>query len=318
MGALQANRRLYGRTVASPCVQWAGEAPRISSTLPDKWQASLLLSDNRRGSHAFLWRNDGTPIKELGTLGGAESFPYGLNDAGQVAGTSHTLRFLNAHAFVWMNDGKAMKDLGTLGGHYSGAHGINASGQVVGYSYLAGDSATHTFLWRNDGGKMLDVNDLIDPSDPLKPYVTFDGGLALCCAAHNMFINDSGDILSEGVDRRTKVVGLYLLQGTVLALAPRSLGFGNQPIKTSSSVQSVTLTNTGPKVVAITSIALTGAASAQFVSDRQLQQFIDRTRDLYNQGNVQTDNQRDQSASLNVNGGGGGLRVVTLTGTGTS
>ena len=31
---------------------------------------------------------------------------------------------------------------------------------------------SHAFLWRNDGTKMQDLNKLIDPTDPLKPYVT--------------------------------------------------------------------------------------------------------------------------------------------------
>ncbi len=267
--------------------------------------------------HAFLWRNDGTPIKNLGTLGGAESFPYALNDSGQVAGSSSTLRFLNPHAFLWMNDGTPMKDLGTLGGHYSGAKGLNAAGQVVGYSYLAGDKAAHTFLWRNDGGEMLDVNALIDPTDPLKPYVTFDGGLALCCAAHNMFINDSGDILSEGVDSRTRVVGLYLLKGTVLTLAPRSLGFGNQPIKMSGTPKLVTLTNTSPKVVAVTSIALTGTDADQFAETNNCGSSLMGHATCTIKATFKPTTKGAKSAFLNVNGGGGGLRTVALTGTGT-
>ncbi len=293
-----------------------GSAFHINASGQVALTAVVTIGGGGRG-RAFLWSNDGTPMHSLGTLGGAESFPNALNDAGQVVGTSNTLRFLNPHAFLWMNDGMPMKDLGTLGGHYSGANDINASGQVVGYSYLAGDSAAHTFLWRNDGGRMLDVNALIDPTDPLKPYVTLDGGLAICCVAHNMFINDSGDILSEGVDSRTRVVGLYLLQGTVLTLDPRSRAFGNQPINTASAAKSVTVTNTSPRVVAITSIALTGTAAGQFASTNNCGSSLAGHATCMIKVSFKPTTKGAKSATLNVNGGGGGLRSVKLTGTGT-
>jgi hypothetical protein len=51
---------------------------------------------------------------------------------------------------------------------------------------------------------MQDVNELIDPADPLKPYVTLTRG---------DFINDRGDILAYGNDSRTGESGFYLLQG---------------------------------------------------------------------------------------------------------
>jgi probable HAF family extracellular repeat protein len=211
-----------------------------------------------------------------------------------------------------------MKDLGTLGGHYSGANNVNASGQVVGYSYLAGDSVAHTFLWRNDGGKMLDVNALIDPTDPLKPYVTLNGGESGLGAQDNpVYITDSGDILSEGTDTRTGHLGLYLLQGTLLTLAPRSLGFGDQPVNTSSAAKSVTLTNTAPKVVAIDSIAVTGTAAGLFVSTNNCGRSLTSHATCTIKVTFKPTTKGTKSATLDVNGGGGGLRSVKLTGTGT-
>jgi probable HAF family extracellular repeat protein len=83
-----------------------------------------------------------------------------------------------------------MVDLGTLGGTYSVASDINASGQVTGYAALP-DGTQDAFLWRNDGTKIQDLNTLIDPTDPLKPYVILVSG---------DLINDSGDILADGYD----------------------------------------------------------------------------------------------------------------------
>ena len=172
-----------------------------------------------------------------------------------------------------------MKDLGTFGGTHSQANDINASGQVTGDANLTGDTVSHAFLWRNDGTKIQDLNKLIDPTDPLKPYITL---------THGRFINDPGNILAEGTDSLTGLQGLYLLRGTVLTLAPRSLAFGNQPINTTSAAKSVTMTNTSAKVVAITSIALTGSAAGQFSSTNNCG-IARGPRDLHDQGNLQAD-----------------------------
>src|SRR5207245_11757561 len=66
---------------------------------------------------------------DLGTLGGNASFAFGLNAAGQVAGTSTTASG-DQHAFFW--DGTTMRDLGTLGGNISSAAINTAAGRVAG------------------------------------------------------------------------------------------------------------------------------------------------------------------------------------------
>jgi probable HAF family extracellular repeat protein len=259
--------------------------------------------------HAFFWANGGTPLQDLGTLGGSYSYPYALNNSGQIAGSATTGATTNQHAVVWMNDGTLIRDLGTLGGATSEASDINSSGQVTGYSYLSGGAISHAFLWRNDGTKMQDLNALIDPTDPLKPYVTLNAG---------QFINDSGDILAYGTDIRsgTSIIN-YLLQGTVLTLAPRSLAFGNQPINTTSAAKSVTVTNTSAKVVAVTSIALKGVAAGQFASTNNCGSSLVGQATCTIKVIFKPTTTGAKSATLNVNGGGGGLRVVSLTGTGT-
>ena len=57
-------------------------------------------------------------IIDLGTLGGANSYPQAINQAGQVIGISSNAGEAEQHAFLW--DSGEMRDLGTLaaGVHY--------------------------------------------------------------------------------------------------------------------------------------------------------------------------------------------------------
>ena len=109
--------------------------------------------------------------------------PRDINDHGQVIGIADTADG-HSHAFLW--DGK-MHDLGTLGGDTSRAVAINELGQVVG-SAETEEGTTHAFLWN---GSMHDLNDLIDPSDPLEPFVTLENAGD---------INTRGQIVADGSD----------------------------------------------------------------------------------------------------------------------
>ena len=101
--------------------------------------------------------NTDTPrytIIDLGTLGGNNSYAYGINEVGQVTGVSYTENG-NFHSFVWQ-DGM-MTDLGTVqnGLHYT-AQSINDSGKVVGYCDLD-DGYMHSFIYDSpDGIKILE------------------------------------------------------------------------------------------------------------------------------------------------------------------
>ncbi|MGC5172095.1 hypothetical protein ACLQ2Q_15740 [Microbacterium sp. DT81.1] len=82
-------------------------------------------------------------LQDLGTLGGAGSWTWGINDRGQVIGSSDT-------ADGWQRafrktPSSGMTDLGSLGGN-SIATAINIRGQVAGFSGTPmGES--HAFLW---------------------------------------------------------------------------------------------------------------------------------------------------------------------------
>ncbi len=149
---------------------------------PDGWAASV----NERGQvagwalvdsavntvtgqptlHPFLWQN-GRMI-DLGTLGGTLAVVGalnggsggGLNNRGQVIGTSNLEGDLTHHPFLW--DKAVLTDLGTLGGNNGEANWINSGGEVVGRADLPGSQVHHAFLWKK--GKMIDLG--VAPGQP--------------------------------------------------------------------------------------------------------------------------------------------------------
>jgi probable HAF family extracellular repeat protein len=97
--------------------------------------------------HAVRW--DGTTATDLGTLGGAFSYAFGINESGAIVGGSRP--YANAccddHATLWNPDG-TMVDLGLLlvGSGDSVARGINDNSDAVGYARY-GLSNYQAVLW---------------------------------------------------------------------------------------------------------------------------------------------------------------------------
>jgi probable HAF family extracellular repeat protein len=88
-------------------------------------------------------------VTDLGTLGGMDSYAYGINNQGQVVGESRVAGDVRVHAFLWQ--GGVMTDLGTFGGPDSSAYGINDAGQVVGSADVV-SNVYHAFLWDSSLG----------------------------------------------------------------------------------------------------------------------------------------------------------------------
>lgn len=96
-------------------------------------------------------------ITDLGNFGGTYTTANGINNSGQVVGSSKLTGYNGSRAFLYSNG--AMQNLGTLGGHDSYASGINNNGQVVGKAYTAGYyTQPHAFLYSS--GVMTDLGTL--------------------------------------------------------------------------------------------------------------------------------------------------------------
>jgi probable HAF family extracellular repeat protein len=119
-------------------------------------------------------------MQDLGTLpGGDSSYAKGVNDKGQVVGSSTTADA--GHAFLY--SGGVMQDLGTLGGTNSVANAINNKGQVVGLSLTSSNDDYAAFLCTN--GVMIDLNTLLPANS--RWYLEDATG-----------INDKGQIVGYG------------------------------------------------------------------------------------------------------------------------
>ncbi|HEX3600279.1 MAG TPA: hypothetical protein VHU84_09045, partial [Lacipirellulaceae bacterium] len=93
---------------------------------------------------AFIWDPVSREFMDLGDLDGFRVEATGINENGQVVGSSENVE-LDARAFIW-DSATGMHDLGTLGGAFSRGTAINNAAQVVGWSAVA-NGLEQAFLW---------------------------------------------------------------------------------------------------------------------------------------------------------------------------
>jgi probable HAF family extracellular repeat protein len=152
-----------------------GDQDGIASAINGRGQAvgasgdcaafNTLEQNNLTPLHAVLWQDD--RATDLGNLGGDGKsfgiFASGLNDHGEVVGTSDTTRDASFHAFLW-RDGH-IADLGTVTGDaYSAAVAVSERGLVLGVS-LSASFAPRAALWHD--GAATDMNTLVPTNSPL-------------------------------------------------------------------------------------------------------------------------------------------------------
>ena len=166
----------------------------------------------------YLSRNGAVSI--LGAMGGAFAMAGGINNAGQIVGTSYTEQGI-ATAFVWKDGVKTT--IPALAGRMSYGHAINDAGTVVGITTVNTNTNTkHVFLWKdgvmtdlgvdgndnNDpmainnagqviGPRFLYSNGVVKRLEDVVPAEVLNGGMVVGLQFQD--INDAGQIIGSGI-----------------------------------------------------------------------------------------------------------------------
>lgn len=170
-------------------------------------RATLINNNGQIAGYAHYTADDserafvstGNGLRDLGTLGGKQSYLAGINDVGQGAGYS-TLASGALRAIA--TDGHSLSNLGTLGGRHSWANAINQQGVIVGQSLDASDRQQGFISY---GNGMSNLGMLINGDK--NPYNTW---------AHD--INDHGQVVGAISDLGAYVYDINSGKTTKLGL----------------------------------------------------------------------------------------------------
>ena len=153
----------------------------------------------------------------LGTLGGDDSWAWGLSANGVVVGLA-TNAAGQLHAFRWTASG-GMRDLGTLGGSESAAYGVSADGSVVVGKAQNAAGQWRAFRWTAAGG-MRDLGTLPRGNESWASDVSADGRVVVGRA-----YNGAGEwrafrwTASGGMEDLNITYASLLTNGSVLTIA---------------------------------------------------------------------------------------------------
>jgi probable HAF family extracellular repeat protein len=125
--------------------------------------------------HAFLYEEG--QMRDLGTLGGTNSWAWGVNDTGQVVGDAETSTG-ESHAFLY--SGGQMQDLNDLipaesGWELHNARAINARGQIVGIGQING----------GQGRAFLATPNTMNTGDTTPPQLNLPNGVSQTATSPN-------------------------------------------------------------------------------------------------------------------------------------
>jgi probable HAF family extracellular repeat protein len=127
-----------------------GGSPSSGKAINDGGQIAGEGAISSGASHAYLVT--GTVVTDIHTVAGGNSFPWGMNSLGHVAGQWDGPT--NQLAFVWTAT-SGMRLLPTLGGTGGVALDVNDADQVVGWSESAPGKPWEAFLYENGAVRSL-------------------------------------------------------------------------------------------------------------------------------------------------------------------
>jgi probable HAF family extracellular repeat protein len=160
------------------------DAGQIAGTL-----SRTLSGSGVSATVGFFWQ-PGSPIREIGSLGGNQTYVTGINSHGTVVGEAVATNG-ELHAFRWTPPG-GMEDLGTLGGVQAWVVGVADNESIAGWSYLDAQVDQRAFRWTPQDG-MQDLGLL--PGSPTG-YVAFSAANSISSAG---IISGTAGVVDDAV-----------------------------------------------------------------------------------------------------------------------